>query len=82
MLGLQKAERLLTGATMMTHAMVFTGVNTEVSFINVVYDVSHWLRSYYYIPRYDVNASLSCNFFHLQKVRQHNRTVTSGHTEI
>ena len=58
MLGLQKAERLLTGATMMTHAMVFTGVNIEVSFINVVYDVSHyWLRSCYCIfPLYDVNC--------------------------
>ena len=31
MLGLSKGQRLLSGATMMTHAMVFTGINVEVS---------------------------------------------------
>lgn len=31
MLGLTKAERLVSGSSFMTHAMVFTGMNVEVN---------------------------------------------------
>jgi bleomycin hydrolase len=35
-LGLSKAERLLYGESMMTHAMVFTGVTLDVSNLHLL----------------------------------------------